>query len=97
MPPEEDSKHLTAFCSSFGVFEWNVLPMGVREGPVAFQEMVQHVTRSCPSSKPYIDDIMSTNGKEILDRQKNYNSPKTGTRNAAKILPRACRKALCLI
>ena len=42
---EEDSKHLTAFCTTFGVFEWNVLPMGVKVGPAAYQEMVQHVTR----------------------------------------------------
>ena len=70
MHSQEDSKHLTAFCTPFGVFEWNVLPMGVKVGPAAFQEMVQHVTRNCPSSKPYIDDIMSSNGKEILDPQK---------------------------
>ena len=67
---EEDSKHLTAFCTPFGVVEWNVLPMGVNVGPAAYQEMVQHVTRNCPSSKPYIDDIMSSNGKEILDQGK---------------------------
>ena len=64
---EEDSKHLTAFCNPFGVFEWNVLSMGVKVGPAVYQEMVLHVTRNCPSSKPYIDDIMSSNGKEILD------------------------------
>ena len=64
---EEDSKHSTAFCTPFGVFEWNVLPMGVKVGPAAYQEMMQHVTHNCPSSKPYIDDIMLSNGKEILD------------------------------
>ena len=47
---EEDSKHLTAFCTPFGVFEWNVSPMGVKVGPAAFQEMLKHVTRNCPSS-----------------------------------------------
>ena len=63
---EEDSKHLTAFCTPFGVFEWNVLPMGVKVGPAAYQEMVQHVTKKCPSSRPYIDDILSANGREEL-------------------------------
>ena len=67
---EEDSKHLTAFGTPFRVFEWNVLPMGVNVGPAVYQEMVQHVTRNCPSPQPYIDDIMSSNGKEILDPQK---------------------------
>ena len=52
------------------MFEWNVLSIGVKVGPAAFQELVQHVTRNCPSSKPYIDDILSSNGKEILNPQK---------------------------
>ena len=29
---EEGSKHLTAFCTPFGVIEWNVLPMGGQSG-----------------------------------------------------------------
>ena len=62
----EGSKHLTAFCTSFGVFEWSVLPMGVKVGPAAYQEMVQHVTKKCPSFRPYIDDILSANGREEL-------------------------------
>ena len=66
---EEESKHLTAFCTPFGVFEWNVLPMGVKLGPAAFQEMVQHVTRKCPASRPYIDDILSSSGKSQLPTQ----------------------------
>ena len=63
---EEDSKHLTAFGTPFAVFEWNVLPMGVKVGPAAYQEMVQHITKKCPSSRPYIDDILSANGREEL-------------------------------
>ena len=47
---EEESKHLTAFCTPFGVFEWNVLPMEVKVGPAAFQEMVPHVVRHCPAA-----------------------------------------------
>ena len=64
---EEDCKHLTAFCTPFGVFEWTVLPMGVKVGPAAYQQMVQQITRNSPSSKPYIDDIPTSNGNEALD------------------------------
>ena len=46
---EEDSKHLTAFCTPFGMFECNVLPMGVKLGPAACHEMIQHVVRHCPA------------------------------------------------
>ena len=37
---EEESKHLTPFCTPFGIFKWNVLPMGVKVGPAAYQQMV---------------------------------------------------------
>ena len=73
---EKDSKHLTAFCTPFGIFESNLLPTGVKVGPAAYQEMEQHVTRNCPSYKPYIDDIMSSNGKETLDPRKNTSAEK---------------------
>ena len=64
---EEESKHLTAFCTLFGIFEWNVLPMGVKVGPAAYQQMVQYVTRNCPQSRPYIDDILSSTGSKVID------------------------------
>ena len=64
---EGDSKHLTAFCTPFGVFEWIVLPMGVKVGPAAYQEMVQDVTRRCPAARPYIDDILASSGRESID------------------------------
>ena len=67
---EEDSKHFSAFCSPFGVIESNILPMGVKMAPAAYQDMVQHVTHNCPSSKPYIDDIMFPNENKILDPKK---------------------------
>ena len=49
---EESSKHLTAFCTPFGIFEWNVLPMGVKVGPAAYQQMVQYVTRNVLNPDP---------------------------------------------
>ena len=67
---EESSKHLTAFCTPFGIFEWNVLPMGVKVGPAAYQQMVQYVTRNCSRSRPYIDDILSSSGRNILEPDK---------------------------
>ena len=67
---EESSKHLTAFCTPFGIFEWNVLPMGVKVGPAAYQQMVQYVTRNCPQSRPYIDEILSSSGRNVLEPDK---------------------------
>ena len=36
MPLSEDSRQYTAFYTPWGVFEWKVLPMGVKVGPQAF-------------------------------------------------------------
>ena len=66
---EEEFKHLTAFNTPFGVFEWNILRMGVKVGPAAFQEIVQHVTLKCLASRPYIDDILSSSGRSQLPTQ----------------------------
>ena len=67
---EESSKHLTAFCTRSVIFEWNVLRMGVKVGPAAYQQMVQYVTCNCPQSQPYIDDILSSSGRNVLEPDK---------------------------
>ena len=33
MPLTEQSPPLTAFCTHSGVYQWNVLPIGVKVGP----------------------------------------------------------------
>ena len=58
------SQPLTAFITPFGVFQWTVLPMGVKVGPQVFQRMVAHVVRGCcPASSPYMDDVLTGTGK----------------------------------
>ena len=62
---EESSKHLTAFVTPWGVFEWEVLPMGLKTAPTAYQRMVSWCLAQDPEIKrhPYIDDIWhSTRG-----------------------------------
>ena len=41
MPLTEESKKLTAFMTPWGVFEWEVLPMGLETAPAAYRQMVQ--------------------------------------------------------
>ena len=48
MPLSECSRQYTAFCTPFGVFEWRVLPVGVKVGPQAFQRMVSDCLKSWP-------------------------------------------------
>ena len=54
--------HLTAFISPFGVYEWLVLPMGVKVGPQVFQHLMKSVLHTCPHSGPYIDDVRTGTG-----------------------------------
>ena len=59
MPLTEESRPLTAFCTPWGVYQWNVLPMGVKVGPQVYQRMVTHCIRHLPPSvRAYIDDLL---------------------------------------
>ena len=42
-PIDEKSKHLTAFRTATGLWEWNRLPMGLQGAGSYFQHNVQHV------------------------------------------------------
>ena len=42
-PMDEKSKHLTAFRTATGLWEWNGLPMGLQGAGSYFQHNVQHV------------------------------------------------------
>lgn len=56
-PLEENSKQLTAFITPFGVFEFNVMPFGVTNGPAEFQKyMRKHF--QCEWCEVFIDDVV---------------------------------------
>ena len=55
---EEESRHLTAFVTTFGAYEFTVLPMGVKNGPSMFQRMIQWALREIPCVLVYIDDVL---------------------------------------
>ena len=76
MPLLEECRHLTAFCTPAGTFEWKTLPMGVKVGPQAFQRLVSWcVGRLKPLIRAYTDDILvgtqpGCSGKgKLLDSQ----------------------------
>ena len=59
MPRKEESRPLTAFFTPWGVYQWDVLPMGLKVGPQFYQRMVTHCTRHLPPSVgAYIDDLL---------------------------------------
>ena len=52
------SQEFTAFVTPHGVYQWTVLPMGVKNGPAMFQRMIQWVLRDLPFVLVYIDDVL---------------------------------------
>ena len=59
LPIDEKDRHKTAFITPFGLFEWNVLPQGLRNAPPSFQRVMSNVLASCSDfSLVYMDDII---------------------------------------
>ena len=75
MPLSECSRQYTALCTPFGVFEWRVVPMGVKVGPQAFQRMVSDFLKSLrPHTHIYIDDLLTGTRRKLSGKGKILNS-----------------------
>ena len=53
-----ESQEYTAFVTPHGIYQWTVLPMGVKNGPAMFQRMIHWVLRDIPHVMCYIDDVL---------------------------------------
>ena len=60
--------HIFSFITPFGVYMWQVLPMGIKVAPQVYQRMADLVVRKGKCSRPYFDDILTGTGKGILGR-----------------------------
>ncbi|EZG68594.1 putative retrotransposon protein [Gregarina niphandrodes] len=60
IPLEEESKRFTAFITPSGLFEFNVLPFGIKNSPTAFQRAMDHVFGDLVGKNVflYIDDVV---------------------------------------
>jgi len=55
----EESRHLTAFTTPLGLWEWCVLPFGLAQAPAAFQRAMNGVIRGYEEFVAvYIDDLV---------------------------------------
>ena len=60
VPVAEKDRHKTAFCTPFGLFEWNRMPFGLCNAPSTFQRLMQRIfgDQQGQSLLLYIDDIV---------------------------------------
>lgn len=72
VPVAEVDKDKTAFCTPFGLFEFNRMPFGLCNAPSTFQRLMERIFRdqSLQSLLLYLDDIIifSTSFEEHLTR-----------------------------
>ncbi|CAF0988774.1 unnamed protein product [Rotaria magnacalcarata] len=59
IPIKNADKEKTAFVTPFGLYQFNVLPMGLKNSPPTFQKVMTDTLESCrPFSLVYLDDII---------------------------------------
>lgn len=60
VPVTEQDRPKTAFCTPFGLFEWNRMPFGLCNAPSTFQRLMQRMfgDQQCQSLLLYLDDIV---------------------------------------
>lgn len=60
VPVTEGDRAKTAFCTPFGLFEWNRMPFGLCNAPGTFQRLMQRMfgDQQCHSVLLYLDDIV---------------------------------------
>ena len=60
VPVTEEDKPKTAFCTPFGLFEWNRMPFGLCNASSTFQRLMQRLfgDQQCQSLLLYLDDII---------------------------------------
>jgi hypothetical protein len=67
----EESKALTAFSCPQGQYEWNVLPMGMKQSPGIFQRRMDSILKEFKDfCLIYIDDILVFSNKDLDDHFK---------------------------
>lgn len=93
IPIHPDSRHITAFSSETGAYQWKVLPFGLNIAPNSFSRMMNIAFSGLPLSTCflYIDDIIVI-GRSVSDHFQNLNTVfKTCRKFNLKINPEKCK------
>ena len=58
VPLSERAKQISAFSTSDGLFECNVMPFGMKNAPATFSRLMSIVTQGLEGCETYIDDVI---------------------------------------
>ena len=70
VPLTDRAKEITAFVTPNGLYQYNVMPFGLKNGPATFQRLINSVTAGLEGCEAYMDDIIlySDSWEEHLER-----------------------------
>ena len=78
MPLAPEARPLTtmAIPGKTGLYQWKVMPMGVRNGNAQFQRMMEDVLKDYPYADVYVDDVIigstGTTEEEMLENHSKH-------------------------
>ena len=67
MPLSQESRPLSAMVTPSGLWQWKVMPMGVKNGNAAFQRMMEWVLKDLPNATPFVDDVIIASGGDTIE------------------------------
>ena len=58
IPLTEQAKEIPAFVTPDGLYQYKVMPFGMKNAPATFQRMVNYLITDLEGCKAYIDDVL---------------------------------------
>ena len=59
VPLTEQAREISAFVTPSGLYEYKVLPFGMKNAPATFQRMIHSIIKDLPNTNAYIDDLVT--------------------------------------
>ena len=58
VPLTDRAKEISAFCTPDALYQYCVMPFGMKNAPATFQRMVNHIVTDIEGCEAYVDDLI---------------------------------------